>query len=527
MTSSTLTPSPLISLDPLFEEVLYELDFDQSKSRDLVKVLKKQLFSEEDKHKFDLTAGYLQLYEFRPSEALEPCLKATKFFEANANMLWILRGTWLLGYLYRMLGDRASALKYFEQLRHLSVEYKEHFYEAKALEEIAWFYGKLEYFEEAKSIFLRLGKGVQLAACLSAYAVRLAEKGDFGKALETALEAVALAQAESSFVWQAICHSRVALVYAKQNQQSKALEHLEQFKAFQDRSTAELEGQALIREATVLIYLNEYEKTIKVCLKAQKTVTPKGLRLAGYKFLSESYAALENYKEAYLHQVNFDAVKEEMYSEQNRLRTKTLEVIHETNLAKQVAKLQQEKADVLAASVKELEALNKQIKELSLKDSLTGLFNRRHLTAELSFLLETANRYGRNLSVVLIDVDHFKSVNDTFGHGVGDEVLKVISEVFREVPRKSDFAARYGGEEFCLVLTETSAHQARHLCERLRQEVENYSWNNLAPDLAVTISLGISDKSKQVTVEDILNDADKVLYKAKQEGRNCIRVSNF
>lgn len=163
----------------------------------------------------------------------------------------------------------------------------------------------------------------------------------------------------------------------------------------------------------------------------------------------------------------------------------------------------------------------RRMEELATTDGLTELPNHRTFQARFSEMLHRAERHAKPVSLILTDVDHFKSVNDTYGHPVGDQVLKVVSRILAGQARKVDIVARYGGEEFAIVLEETDSAGAMLLCERIRQEVAARLMNSDKGSFRVTISLGIASyprdgRDKQVLIER----ADQALYAAKQRGRN-------
>ncbi|MDQ2778960.1 MAG: GGDEF domain-containing protein, partial [Pseudomonadota bacterium] len=155
----------------------------------------------------------------------------------------------------------------------------------------------------------------------------------------------------------------------------------------------------------------------------------------------------------------------------------------------------------------------------ALSDQLTGLSNRRELERRWPKLVEGAREAGTPLSVAMLDLDHFKEVNDRFGHAVGDRVLVLLAEQLRAHTRGSDLAVRTGGEEFLLVLPETTIAAATEVCERLRQRLATYDWEQIAAGLKVTISGGICSSS-DVNFERLRERADEALYQAKREGRN-------
>lgn len=159
-------------------------------------------------------------------------------------------------------------------------------------------------------------------------------------------------------------------------------------------------------------------------------------------------------------------------------------------------------------------------RRLANTDGLTGLYNHRHLQERLRQEIERAERYDRPLSVVMVDLDHFKRYNDTFGHPRGDEVLIQVSQTLRQVSRASDIVARYGGEEFTLILPETPASDAGVLAERARQQIESLEIGGVRT--RVTLSLGVAAHVRGSSKEDLIESADAALYAAKRRGRNRV-----
>jgi diguanylate cyclase (GGDEF)-like protein len=156
-------------------------------------------------------------------------------------------------------------------------------------------------------------------------------------------------------------------------------------------------------------------------------------------------------------------------------------------------------------------------------DPLTGCYNRRALTGILEHDLHHAQRYHHPLSLVMMDIDHFKSINDTHGHLVGDEVLRSLSLEIPGVIRKSDTLVRYGGEEFVIVLPEASLDQAEVIAHRIRKRIESLSIRlSDGTALAVTASFGVAEATRDDDSQSLLAEADAMLYEAKHRGRNDV-----
>lgn len=167
--------------------------------------------------------------------------------------------------------------------------------------------------------------------------------------------------------------------------------------------------------------------------------------------------------------------------------------------------------------------LNAQLVDASL-DPLTRLWGRRYFNEALHKETEASKRYRSSLSLMIIDIDDFKSINDHFGHQAGDSVLKEIAAVINKNQRGSDTYARWGGEEFIVLMPRTSAETARVVAERLRKSFEEYQFSHTR---SVTASIGIAEYHVEAdTVDSLITRADDALYRAKEQGKNCIVTVN-
>jgi len=166
--------------------------------------------------------------------------------------------------------------------------------------------------------------------------------------------------------------------------------------------------------------------------------------------------------------------------------------------------------------------------EGALQDPLTGLYNRRLLEDRLASELAAAKRHGRLVSVLMVDIDHFKAVNDRLGHLAGDEALRMVARTLLATIRKEDFVARFGGEEFVVIARETGLDGAQLLGERIRRAVERSRCVWQDQELSVTVSVGATVSALPAefvpgqTEPELIDGADRALYRAKQEGRNRV-----
>jgi putative two-component system response regulator len=169
----------------------------------------------------------------------------------------------------------------------------------------------------------------------------------------------------------------------------------------------------------------------------------------------------------------------------------------------------------------QLATINSRLERLSVTDELTGLFNRRMAMVRLQEQWSLSERYGKPVTVAMIDIDHFKKVNDTYGHDVGDVILRQTASIFREQTRGTDVVCRVGGEEFLIIFPAQSIQEAAIAAERIRQKVESTIFAVAGKELAVTVSIGLAMRRPQMQqFTDLLKTADQTLYAAKNTGRN-------
>ncbi len=184
---------------------------------------------------------------------------------------------------------------------------------------------------------------------------------------------------------------------------------------------------------------------------------------------------------------------------------------------------------LISERTQELAEANTRLAQLAVTDGLTGLFNHRHLHERLTLEIERSARNGLPLSLLMIDVDHFKNYNDRNGHPTGDELLRQLARIMGDGRRANDFVARYGGEEFAIVLVDTPKFTAAQVAERLRAQVAEYRFEHRdeQPGGLVSISIGVSSfPDDAVEGDGLVRMADEALYRAKREGRNRVVLAS-
>ncbi len=230
----------------------------------------------------------------------------------------------------------------------------------------------------------------------------------------------------------------------------------------------------------------------------------------------ESFEAYHRYRERLLREAS-DVRTQVLtleYDVDRLRRDREIDRLRNVELARAYGELRQAHA--------QLERQAAELERLSNLDGLTGLANRRSLDGRIDVEVARARRNGTELALLMLDIDHFKAINDRFSHTIGDEVLKRLALLLRSAIRDVDVAARFGGEEFVLLLPDTEHSGALAVAEKVRASIENAGWGSVHPELRVTVSIGAASLRVGEDASTVLARADAMLYRAKQAGRNCV-----
>jgi diguanylate cyclase (GGDEF)-like protein len=164
-----------------------------------------------------------------------------------------------------------------------------------------------------------------------------------------------------------------------------------------------------------------------------------------------------------------------------------------------------------------------QVKSMAIRDALTGLYNYGYFKLALHYEVEKSRRYKMPLSLLFMDIDDFKQVNDTQGHLKGDKTLRQVASILKQGIRQADLLCRYGGDEFVMLLSQTPPDQALVLAERLRQRIAKSSLSRMEPGCKITVSIGVAGLRPEMSTDDLIKEADAAHYRAKQAGKNRVR----
>jgi len=245
-----------------------------------------------------------------------------------------------------------------------------------------------------------------------------------------------------------------------------------------------------------------------------------------HRALANLYQEIGDYKNALDHYKSFHVTKEAVINQQIEHRLQSLEVMNRLSEIQRDAEIYRLKSSNLENEIEERKKMQAELEEMATTDPLTGLLNRRHFFERFEEELDRAVRINVPISVVMVDIDHFKRVNDQHGHLVGDQVLIEIARRINNSLRQIDTVCRYGGEEFAILLPGTDLTQAEQVAERVWRKVADTPIKRAGVEVRVSVSLGVANKEQKesMTSNTLIDHADQALYAAKKAGRNQVKI---
>jgi diguanylate cyclase (GGDEF)-like protein len=444
-----------------------------------------------------------------------------------------------LGNVYSVLGSHTEAVGYYLQALTLAREQDDLQAELVMLgnlgflfEEMGDFEQALTYYEQAliqsdlvKDRYFRI-------SILSNQCSSLRQLGRFEQSLRVGVQAHQEALESGNEMRRAPTLQVLAALHKDMGQYERAEQNIQEaIQIFKEVGNLRHLPEALRLRGGLASQRGEHDQAEAAFLEALERTQTEGdpkEEAAAHRELAEHFERLAELGKALTHFKAYHALEQRLRREQVHLVLASRLADMENEVARKDAELQRLRNGELAELVAALERANQQkevlltqLSQQAIEDPLTGLYNRRYLDEYLPRELLFAHRQQQPLALALADLDNFKQINDHFSHEVGDQVLKIVSQIFRKYSRKSDVVIRYGGEELLLVMPETDSTQGRDVCERIRRAVESHPWKHFHADLRVTLSMGLSD-SRTRSPQRLLRHADRMLYVAKNAGKNQV-----
>ncbi|NUM49173.1 MAG: GGDEF domain-containing protein [Anaerolineales bacterium] len=352
---------------------------------------------------------------------------------------------------------------------------------------------------------------------------------DYEQALACGLESIQICQQLGKHREACEYNLSVGLVYRDCGEISHALQYFEQsLKLAQKLGFRREEADVLRRLGNIYLQQEQTPLAFAYLHRALELAQAIEARHEIYKShaeLAAAYKQIRNFEKALEHYEQFHLLKEYVFNAQADMRLKSLETAHRLEQAQKEAEIYRLRNQALQREIEESKVAQAVAEHIATIDPLTGLFNRRHFFHLAEHAFTRALYDTTPLCVLMFDIDHFKLVNDTYGHLIGDQVLIAAANLIRNGLRASDILGRYGGEEFSAILPDTTIEQGHLVAERIRQAIATTPIQTKKKNITITISGGVGkifvdDSFSTLTLNVLLDRADQALYQAKQAGRN-------
>lgn len=392
-----------------------------------------------------------------------------------------------------------------------------------------------------------------MSACLMGYCYRYLS--DFAAAHAISEQALSQFEGQQNLRGQALCLTNIGYVCLHLGKFAEAREHF--LKAL--KLQTDLNDRAAIAEVLIALgrlyaeefFLSRDQQFLAQAANylysardyAERLESKQILALVDFT-LAEVYKAMANYRKALDYHEEYARLWENFLIQDYDLRVRLLEDRFLSEREAQALEIYRLKTVELVEAQEELKLLvealqqadlrqsqlleelaqkNAELERLAKEDALTGLYNRRYLDQFMAQAFAEAKASGGKLTLCIIDLDHFKKINDTFSHQIGDEALKIVGQIMKARVGREGVAGRYGGEEFVIAFPNASLERAAIIADTVRRSVEMFEWETIHPKLTVTLSAGLCADLSLPSFEKMIAQADEKLYEAKRGGRNQIR----
>jgi diguanylate cyclase (GGDEF)-like protein len=442
-----------------------------------------------------------------------------------------------ISWTYRSYGDYVVSAEYAMRALKLAQAIEDRRLEAGMLNILSVIYAEannltaaLEMGQKVLQRYheLKYVRGESMA--LNNLALTYLDLGDGAQALETCQESLRLARNNGVDIVALTALSTLGEIYLGLQEYNNAEEHLLQaLKLAGEYKAKPEEFQCLLNLGKVYQCQQKDEEALsalKNALSISHSANDRRGEFQCHQLLAEVYEKLREFESALQHFKQFHALKETVFDESTVKRLAGLQVIHQVETAKRDAEIHYLKTIELKREIEERKSAQEALEKLASIDSLTGVLNRREFFILGEREVEEALQKGQPLTAVLFDLDHFKQINDTYGHAIGDQFLIRTTKTMRESLRQGEIIGRYGGDEFVILLPGSNCTQGQQVAERLCEKIASQTISSDKGDISVTLSLGISELSQanDSTLETLLSHADQALYEAKRTGRNRLAV---
>jgi diguanylate cyclase (GGDEF)-like protein len=476
----------------------------------------------------------------KPDAAISQCVEALSLLK-GLSPVPALGDAWIaLSWIHIYLGNYPAALDYAIKALNLAHEMADRHREAWALDAVGSSYGasgdadtSIQMHNQAAVIFREIGDAEGQARTLNNLACTLLESGQLDHALDVSRQSLELAYQIGMKAEAVIFAGTVGDILIEKGDYQQAEEYLRSG-WIENRET----GNQLVNMYRRIVLgrlflagnrLQEAEASLSSALTMAESGEMADSQAECHRLLSQVAEHRNDLAGALDHYKQFHRLKEITVGEESARRLAILKVTHQSENALRDAEIYRQHNVELQREIEERKRIESQLHNMAMLDPLTNLYNRRQFYTLAKLEIERAKVRTQPISVLMLDLDHFKRVNDVYGHLIGDTVLVTVASLIRSALRENDIVARYGGEEFVVLLPATTAEKAYEVSERIRSGISEREIETTAGQVAVTISIGVTHLTAEMLnaggeLDLLLNRADQALYYAKHRGRNTTQL---
>jgi diguanylate cyclase (GGDEF)-like protein len=481
------------------------------------------------------TRAYLNRSQGKLDLALDQSFQALNLLEGQAPSRAAIDCRRIISWIYYFLGEHASALSYGLKALEISRALGLRVQEASVLDSLAMIHAAsgdrdeaVRQHAEALTIAREAGDEVLESTVLNNSAIVLLERGEPARALQAGEQGLEIARRLGLYEQQVAVSDTLGQILRRLGEPARAEKVLGDALAMAASAGQEL-GAAYCHLSLGSTYLAQgdaprAQANFRQSLEAATRMSARPLQMDCHARLAELAEQQEDWKQALAHQRAFHDLDRQIHGENVSKRMAILKVAHQVEAARRDAEIYHLRNEELTREIEQRKQVEAALHQLAVTDPLTGLYNRRHFFSLAQMLLEQAARYQHPLSALMLDIDHFKRVNDARGYVVGDEALRCLAANIKRSIRAVDVAARFGGDEFVILLPETDLAHATLVAERLRRSVAKSPVGAQLPDLTLSLSIGVASFSAGQSVDALLEQADHALSAAKQAGWNQVQA---
>lgn len=484
-----------------------------------------------------ITLAFLESEDGNLESAISDCLKSLSLLKEEATNDSLISAWYTLGWSYYYSGDYPAALEYGLKALNRSEEAGIKEKEAWALDLAASTFKDptqaIPMYNKALRIFNELGAEEGQARVLNNMACTLLELGEYPTALEYSQKSLQLAQDILLKRDEINVNGTIGEIYLAMKEYDQAKHYLGKAKLLAERYGRDISYlYILVDLGEVFLAQDEFEQAEQQLFFALSIATKWNLnneKMRCHRFLSEFYEKQGKPDKALEHYKLFHSLKESVAGESSARQIAILKMNHKVETAQRDMEIQRLQNAQLQLEIDEQKRIQSILENLATRDSLTNLYNRRHFLTLAEQEWKRALRYGHPFSVLMLDLDDFKDINDRFGHATGDQALIMVAGLIQGSLRKVEIAGRYGGDEFAVILPETPTEKGLIVGKRIHEKVVSQSIQTSKGLIRMTVSIGVAGLSKQTgdqveSLEELLHRADVALYTSKNAGKNQVSL---